>query len=242
MIQRILMTALAAGVASGLLITLVQEVTTTPLILHAESFEGGGHDHGANMHGAEGEATMTGGAGGEAGHSDDHGDGAVWAPADGLERSVFTGLSNILLGVGFALLLVAGFALRGEAVDGRRGVLWGIAGFATFALAPALGLPPELPGSFAAEVSARQGWWLFAAAATGAGIWLLCFAKTLWPRLLGIAVLVVPHLFGAPHPEEIGGNIPPELAGHFVAASLVTAAIFWVFLGWLSGTLYRRWT
>ena len=35
-------------------------------------------------------------------------------------------------------------------------------------------------------------------------------------------------------------HMPPELAAHFVAASLVTAAVFWAMLGWLSGTLYRR--
>ena len=50
----------------------------------------------------------------------------------------------------------------------------------------------------------------------------------------------LPHLIGAPQPARIGGPVPPELAGHFVAASLVTAAIFWCALGWLSGTFWQR--
>ena len=34
--------------------------------------------------------------------------------------------------------------------------------------------------------------------------------------------------------------MPPEMAGHFVAASLATMAVFWVLLGWLAGSLYGR--
>ena len=40
--------------------------------------------------------------------------------------------------------------------------------------------------------------------------------------------------------EKLGGPVPPELSAQFVAASLVTTAVFWTILGWLSGTLYRR--
>jgi predicted cobalt transporter CbtA len=56
----------------------------------------------------------------------------------------------------------------------------------------------------------------------------------------GLALMAAPHLIGAPQPERIGGAVPPELAGHFAAASLVTAAVFWCVLGWLSGTFWRR--
>jgi predicted cobalt transporter CbtA len=56
----------------------------------------------------------------------------------------------------------------------------------------------------------------------------------------GIVLMAAPHLIGAPQPDRIGGAVPPELAGHFAAASLVTAAIFWCVLGWLSGTFWRR--
>ncbi len=77
-------------------------------------------------------------------------------------------------------------------------------------------------------------------AATALGLGLMVFArKTAW-IVLGVIVLAAPHIIGAPQPAKLGGPVPPELAAHFVAASLVTAAVFWAMLGWLSGTLYRR--
>ena len=75
---------------------------------------------------------------------------------------------------------------------------------------------------------------------TALGLGLMIFArKPVW-IVLGVAVLAAPHVIGAPQPDRLGGAVPPELAAHFVAASLVTAAVFWTLLGWLSGTLYRR--
>jgi cobalt transporter subunit CbtA len=253
MFRRIFLSAIAAGLIAGVITSFVQEFTTTPIILEAEGYENGtkgeqtavneslrptfvhavpeAHDH-LNAHSVP-EAHDHLFADEGHGHS-------AWAPADGLERTFYTTLANVLTGIGFALILIAGFALRGEDVDGRKGVLWGIAGFAAFSLLPALGLPPEVPGSFAAELSARQGWWLFAAVASAAGIWLAVFGRANWLKVAGIVVVALPHLVGAPHPEAVGGAAPPELAGHFVAASLVTAAVFWVALGWLSGSFYRR--
>ena len=82
--------------------------------------------------------------------------------------------------------------------------------------------------------------WFVAAAATALGLALMVFGKGIPWVVLGIVILAAPHIMGAPHPAEIGAKFPPEIAGHFAAASLVTAAIFWVVLGWLSGTFYRR--
>ena len=84
-----------------------------------------------------------------AGH--DHG-GDVWAPGDGFERLFFTLLSNILTGVAFGLLLTAGVVLTGSEISLARGTLWGICGYAAVALAPSVGLPPELPGMASARV------------------------------------------------------------------------------------------
>ena len=120
--------------------------------------------------------------------------------------------------------------------------MWGMAGFATFTIAPALGLPPEVPGAMAAEIGARQIWWLSTAAATGVGLWCLVLGGQMWLRALGVVLIVLPHIIGAPQPGEIGGAVPPELAGHFVAASLVTAFVFWAVLGWLAGRFYDRFT
>ena len=244
MFRRILTTALLAGFIGGACISVVQMFTTTPIILHAEQFESKGetdhHHHGAAPDAGEAQpmAAHASAAGDKAATEHTH---AAWAPEDGLERTFFTTMANIIAGVGFALILAGCFALSGAPVDGRGGVLWGIGGFAAVSLAPSLGLPPEVPGMMAAELGARQGWWLLCAAATGAGLWMLVFrgGRLVWIAA-GIALLAAPHLLGAPQPARIGGAVPPELAGHFAAASLVTAAVFWSLLGWLTGTFWRR--
>ena len=230
MLRHILLTAVIAGVLAGLAISVVQEFTTTPVILHAEEFE-----HGAAPAGAEHSVAPSPGA-----TDSDNANQSAWAPDDGIERTFFTSLGNVVLGVGFALLLVACFALHGKEVSGRHGVLWGLAGFAVFSLGPALGLPPEVPGSLAAELTARQGWWLVAAVTTALGLGLMIFGRNVVWVVVGAVILASPHIYGAPQPDKIGGQVPAELAGHFVAASLVTAAVFWSLLGWLSGTFYRR--
>jgi len=273
MIKRIFLAAIAAGLLAGLLITAVQTVTTTPIILHAEKYENAGEGK-AQQHGwlrpdgglvrtntkglvqladaghggkpGHGHPLADAGHGGKPGHTHLHANGdAARAGGDagiggGLERLLFTGLANLLMGVGFALLLVACFALYGKPVDPRRGVLWGLAGFAVFTLAPGLGLPPEVPGSKAAAMTDRQLWWAFAALAAAGGLWLMVFARRHAWKVLGVVVIALPHLIGAPHPAEIGGKVPPELAGHFAAASIVVSAIFWASLGWLGGTFWER--
>jgi cobalt transporter subunit CbtA len=165
-----------------------------------------------------------------------------WAPENGIERFAYTALANILLGVGFALLLTASYSMQSGKINGRTGVIWGMAGFAIFTLSPSLGLAPEIPGSMAAELAERQSWWLAAAASTALGLWLMIFRKGALFCTVGLIVIALPHAIGAPHIEEFGGLVPAELAGQFAAASIVTGAIFWVMLGWLSGSLYQRHT
>jgi cobalt transporter subunit CbtA len=151
-------------------------------------------------------------------------------------------LANIVFGVGFALLLAASYAIHGGEINGRIGVIWGMAGFAVFTLSPSLGLPPEVPGSMVAELTARQGWWLAAAASMAFGLWLVTFREGFFFILSGIIIIALPHTIGAPHPNEFGSPVPAGLVGQFVATSIVISAIFWVMLGWLSGTFYRRYT
>lgn len=242
MFFRVFLSALIAAVLGGTIMTGVQSVTTTPLILQAEKYEtkasapaatgvqpavftlvqeqGHTHDHGA------------------AGGQHDHGD--AWAPEDGLQRTFFTGMANVLAGFGFALLIVGGFALSGRRVDMTSGVLWGLGGFAVFTLAPGLGLPPELPGTAAADLGVRQGWWLFAAAATALGLSLVVFRQGLLAKALGLFAIVVPHAIGAPHPAALTNAVPPELAAHFASSSIVTAAVFWVLLGSIAAYAYQR--
>ena len=75
----------------------------------------------------------------------------------------------VVFGVGYALLLAAVMlALRREPTP-QGGLIVGIAGFLAVALAPAIGLPPELPGMGAAPLVLRQAWWLMTVVATGLG-------------------------------------------------------------------------
>jgi cobalt transporter subunit CbtA len=231
-LTRLLAVGLIAGLISGFAVSVVQVFTTTPIILQAEAYENAGQEHTAQ---AASDHVLVLAHATEPTHEDEG-----WAPENGLERTLYTVLANLIAGVGFAMLLVAAISLRGSAIDARRGVAWGAAGFVVFTLAPALGLPPEVPGSMAAALGDRQVWWLATAAATAAGLGLLVFGRGLPWLVLGIVLMILPHAVGAPRPDHPGSAVPPELAGHFVAASFVTSAIFWVILGISCGWLMNR--
>ncbi|MBT5265505.1 MAG: cobalt transporter [Rhodospirillaceae bacterium] len=232
MFRRVFLTAILAGLLSGAVLSVVQEFTTTPLILFAEQFEDQVSIAKDGVQLAHGQVPV---------HPHDEAGRAAWAPEDGIERMSFTALTNIIFGVGFALLLVGLFALHGGPKSGREGTVWGVAGFTVFALAPALGLPAELPGSTAAALEARQVWWFFAAGGAGVGVALMVFARNWWMPVVGIVALALPHLVGAPHPEAyVSGPLPAELAGQFAASSLVVQAIFWAVMGWTAGKVWSR--
>ena len=157
MLRQILASAVIAGALAGIQVSGLQEIRVVPLILEAETYESAGeaandaisaapaphhHDMPAPTHH----------------HVEDIATTGSWAPEEGLERTFYTVLSNILTATAFALLLTSCYALAGH-VDWRRGMLWGLAGFAVFHLAPSLGLPPEVPGSTAAPLYDRHAWW-----------------------------------------------------------------------------------
>lgn len=231
MLRRFFQSALLAGLLAGLIISGVQEVTTTPLIHMAESFEASGGSAGhTHNHGSSGGHT----------HSHSHGDG--WAPSGEIERLFFTTLANVIAGIGFGLVLVAGLSLWNGKSTGRVGLLWGLAGFAVFALAPAAGLAPELPTMNTADLWLRQVWWVGTAAATALGLWLMVFPQARWTTAAGIVAIALPHIIGAPHAHELSRQVPPEIAAQFAATSLATSAVFWLCLGWLAGIFYGHGT
>lgn len=230
-LRRILTAGLVAGLLAGTVITAAQMLQVTPLILAAETYEqAAGHHQHQHEQGTPASA-----------HHAEGSDG--WAPEDGLERAAFTWLANVLTGAGFGLLLAAAMGFAGRPVEWRRGMLWGVAGYGAFAVAPALGLPPELPGMVAADLPARQMWWLMAAGGTAAGLALMVFARRGLRRplqLAGLVLILLPHLFGAPHAAIEQGPVPAELAARFAVASLAASALFWVVLGAAVGHFMSR--
>ncbi len=234
---RIFSTAVIAGGVAGLILAAVQHFTVVPMLLEAETYETGMVESGHDQQAA-------------AGSGEEHHTGEAWAPEDGLERGFFTFVNTMIIGIGFALILVAGYAIRTMVsesgmsralVNWKWGILWGLGGFAAFHLAPAVGLPPELPGAGGGEstLGARQMWWWFAVVSTGGGLLAFAFAPG-FTRWLGLALIALPHLFGAPDTAQHAGLAPPELASAFVVTSLVTNAVFWVVLGALTAFLYGR--
>ena len=171
--------------------------------------------------------------------ADGHGHGGAWAPHDGIERTFWTGVSNVATAIGFALLIVAIFAWRGS-TTWRQGLLWGAAGFFVFFVNPAIGIHPELPGVFASGLLDRQLWWLLTVVCSAAGVGLLILAPKAATKLGGAALLVAPHLAGAPHPEVEGGLAPGSLADSFVVAAAATNAAFWLVLGVAASVAFSR--
>jgi len=232
MLRRLVFSASLAGALAGLFLFAIQAVFVTPLIAEAENFE--------NAAPREQAAQSHENAAADHAHGDGQGDAPDNVHDDGGEnRMLWTAITSIITGIGFGFLLIAGYALRGD-VDLPRGVVWGLAGFTAFSLAPALGLPPELPADYAAPLAARQMWWVMTAVATAGGLALIAFTPSWILRIVGLALIAAPHLVGAPHPEAAGGLAPDELRWQYQIAALVTMGLFWAALGGLSGYFYRR--
>lgn len=221
MFSKFLTSALFAGAVAGLIAGLLQLAFVQPVLLHAELYESGELIHfGADPVTA---------------HPDLPGFDAV---RDGLSL-IFTMLTY----TGYALILVAVMSVaegRGARIDGRIGMIWGIAGFVTFHLAPAFTLAPEVPGVAAAEVSARQIWWFATVAAAGVALWLIAFARNWALQGLALALLAAPHLIGAPEPDSFTGTVPPEIAALFAARALGVGLAAWVLLGAFAGYFWQR--
>lgn len=227
--------AAIAGLFAGLVMTALQVYSTVPLILQAETFETAApeaHDHGTDAASGHSHDAAT--------PADDHHGADAWAPADGFERTAYTALANIVTAIGFGLLLVVASELAGGIAGWRKGLLWGLAGFATFTLAPGLGLPPELPAMPAAELLPRQVWWISTVAATAAGLALIAFGRSGWMAALGVVLIALPHVIGAPQPESYETAVPEGLHHRFIVAVTVTNLIFWSVLGGLAGALRSR--
>jgi cobalt transporter subunit CbtA len=234
-VRETVLAAIVAGLIAALVFTVVQSVWVTPLILQGEVYEDAAEAHevvGGHHHDEAHEASHDVG-----GHHHDEGE---WKPEDGWQRTLFTFGANLLMGVGYAFVLVSLYLLWREPRKILGGAVYGLAGFLVFFAAPGLGLPPELPGTAAAELGIRQEWWAMTAAATAIGLFLL-FSQNRWPlRLLGVAIVIAPHFIPAPQPAVESSLAPADLQSQFRVATTIANAVFWLALGITSGVAFRK--
>ncbi len=214
--NQIFLSALFSGLIAGLVLAGVQQFTVVPMIIEAEAYEVS-EEPVANETLAD----------------------EPWSPEDGLERSFFTASSSVVIAIGFGLLLAACYSLR-KTVTWQKGILWGLAGWAAFSLAPSFGLPPELPGDAAAGLEQRQVWWLLTVVLTAIGLWIIAFQPKSYLKVFGVALIGLPHVFGAPQPEVHEGLAPQELRTAFHFTTLAVNAVFWIALGVLSALFFNR--
>ena len=229
MIRETVLAGTVAGLIAALVFTLLQSLWVTPLILQGETYEDAAEAASASSH-HESESPA----------AEHHHEADEWKPQDGWQRTSFTFAANLLMGVGYSFVLIAMYLLWSEPKSALEGAVYGLAGFLVFFAAPGLGLPPELPGTAAAELTARQQWWLMTTVATAAGLILLCSRPRWWLRVLAIGVIVVPHLIPAPHPAVESSLAPAQLQSQFRIATTVCNAVFWLALGLASGGAFRK--
>src|SRR5260370_22950538 len=108
MLTRVLSVGLLAELLAGLAIALLQQATTTPLILAAETYE---KPSGAQPAAAESKAHQ---------HEDHaaHDDGSK--PENGLPRFFYTSVAPVATEAGVSLLLIAGMLFARGPIDARR--------------------------------------------------------------------------------------------------------------------------
>ena len=231
---RIIYNAILIGMAAGLLLSLMQILGVDPIIFQAETYE------------------TTEAAIAPAGHENHDHEHAAWSPDNGLERTIYTLLANMSIGIGFAAVLLALMSQfwlpKQRMISPLHGLAWGLAGFVAIYLAPGIGLPPEIPGVEAAPVEYRQAWWLLTVISVGIGLGILALSP---PRLkaIGLVFLVLPYLVGAPqqdgpaftHPDPSAVAALVELHHRFIIISGIVNLLFWMALGLACGFAFNRW-
>jgi cobalt transporter subunit CbtA len=231
----IVLAAILVGIVSGTIYGIFQQLQINPIIYAAENFE------------VESSEAMLSTEAGQ-GHSDEQ-----WAPGDGLQRIASTLGSNILVAIGFSLILISAMSLHNAkssrpGVNWKSGILWGLGLLVSIFVAPALvGVHPEIPGTIAESLDQRQLWWISSTTVTAAGLLVLYYAAKL-KKLVGIVLIAAPHMIGAPITQSLTfANTEPaavealnELTNQFVVMTSIGMLIFCVLLGALCGSAAAR--
>jgi cobalt transporter subunit CbtA len=232
MIVRIVLAALVAGLLAGIVLAGMQHARLSPLIAQAEHYETA-----ATAAIADAQKPCVENMPGMKMCSDDH---PVWQPKIGLEKTLYTSVTSLLTGAGFAVLLLGISLLANIPITKRNGLIWGLCGFLAVALAPAAGLPPNPPAMPIAELMPRQIWWAGTAVETAIGIYLITLRPERWAKFIAIIFFMLPHVIGAPQAADTTTLLPAHIAATFVANAIAAAAIFWSVLGFALGQLLDK--
>jgi cobalt transporter subunit CbtA len=212
----LLTAALIAGLLAGLLATALQALLVWPLIEQAEVYEqAAAHQQPApSPHDAA-----------------DHHDTSP------LQRVALSVLTDIAVGVGYALLLAAAMVLARTRLDWRHGLAWGLAGYLALVAAPAIGLQPVPPGVETGALGARQAWWIATALCTASGLALVLLTRgrlRIYAIAAGVALIAAPQKIGAPV-TPADGVAPLELRRQFAWMVLLTTLPPWLVTGAVLG-------
>lgn len=253
--QRLIWAALLTALLVGSLQTGVQRLQTVPLIQAAEAYEG--------LKAAASESALAPVAPVAAAHAHGHdqahshaGDAAEapsWTPEDGLERTFWTWVANVLHAFGMALLVFAAMG-AGQWRAPQLPSVWlaslvAGAGWLSLDMWPALGLPAEIPGMDAQRLGSRQGWWLLAAGSAAGACALMGFWHRPLRWVLAAVLLAVPFVVGAPHltSDPLAGfsgeaqAVLRDLARQFTWATAWVSLSFWAGMGVVSAVVFARW-
>jgi len=210
--RNLVLSAFVIALVAGLFLSIYQEFLINPIILNSETYE--------VVEPIEGHQ--------------------AWQPSDGIERSGFSFVANFLLCFSYGLLLLCLIAVK-PTVKISQGIFWGLAAYLSVFVAPALGLPPEIPGMEAASLGWRQLWWLLAVVSTGIGLWLIAFSSVSL-KGVGLFILIMPHITGAPQPDSHGFiNTDPQavlalthLWHDFIIQTSLANGLLWLIIGILA--------
>ena len=242
MIRQIFLTAIISGFTAGIFLTGIQSLKVTPLILSAEVFEDGELITYTSKNHKNTNIQSTNNHHDEIAHVHDNShehEAEAWGPEDGNERFFYSLITNIFLACGFAFILSAIYLYIKE-LNLKNGLISGFVVYLSIFALPSLGLSPELPGTLAAELQDRQIWWISTVVLSSFAFIILFFNKNKMYQALAIILLFLPHIIGAPMPSVHGGTAPQAMFEEYIIATYITNAVFWLFLGAISISLFKR--